>query len=92
MQPLNDRVLIKVDEALKKSEGGLFIPEAFRETTQTGVVIRIGESCEAAIEPGDRVMYHKYAGVLVSIDGADHLVVKTEDILATIEEAPHVDE
>ena len=83
--PLGDRVLIKVEESEKKTAGGIFIPDTAQEKTQEGVVVAIGDDDEAInVKPKDHVMYDKYAGTSVQVDGDDHLIVKAADILAII--------
>ena len=83
--PLGDRVLIKVEESEKKTAGGIFIPETAQEKTQEGVVVAVGDDEDAInVKPKDHVMYDKYAGTSVKVDGDDHLIVKASDILAII--------
>ena len=83
--PLGDRVLIKVEESEQKTAGGIFIPETAQEKTQEGVVVAVGDDEDAInVKPKDHVMYDKYAGTSVKVDGEDHLIVKAGDILAII--------
>lgn len=86
--PLADRVLVKNDQAETKTASGLYIPEAAQEKTQTAVVVAVGPGTEddkITVKPGDRIMYDKYSGTQVKIDGEDHLIVKMSDIIAIIE-------
>ena len=86
IKPLSDRVLIKTEEADEKTAGGLFIPQTAQEKTQTGVVVEVGDDKEMIkVKAGQKVMYDKYAGTTVSIDGTDHLLLRMADILAVIE-------
>ncbi len=86
VKPLSDRVLIKTEEAEEKTAGGLFIPQTAQEKTQTGTVIEIGDDKDMiTVKAGQKVMYDKYAGTTVSIDGTDHLLLRMADILAIIE-------
>ncbi len=86
VKPLSDRVLIKTEEAEEKTAGGLFIPQTAQEKTQTGIVIEIGDDKDMiTVKAGQKVMYDKYAGTTVSIDGTDHLLLRMADILAVIE-------
>lgn len=86
VSPLGDRVLIKIQEGDSKSAGGIIIPQTAQEKTQTGVVLAIGTDTEVIkVKVSDKVMYDKYAGTQIKIDGADHLIVKFSDILAVIE-------
>ena len=88
VKPLADRVLVKNDQAETKTASGIFIPEAAPEKTQTAVVVAVGPGTEdekITVKPGDRIMYDKYSGTQVKIDGEDHLIVKISDIIAVVE-------
>jgi len=86
VSPLGDRVLIKVQEGDSKTAGGIIIPQTAQEKTQTGIIIAIGTDTEVIkVKKNDKVMYDKYAGTQIKIDGADHLIVKFSDVLAVIE-------
>jgi len=86
VKPLSDRVLIKVQESETKTAGGIIIPETAQEKTQTGLVVAVGDDKDVIkVKEGQKVMYDKYAGTQIKIDGADHLIVKMSDILAVIE-------
>ncbi|MDR1625403.1 MAG: co-chaperone GroES [Spirochaetia bacterium] len=86
LQPIGDRILLKVEAAETKTAGGLIIPDTAQEKTQTGKVVAVGDDKDAIkVKKGDRVMYDKYAGTSVKIDGDDHLVVKMQDIIAIVE-------
>ncbi|MCX7024312.1 MAG: co-chaperone GroES [Spirochaetes bacterium] len=86
VKPVGDRVLIKIQESETKTAGGIIIPQTAQEKTQAGVVIAIGTDTEVIkVKPKDKVMYDKYAGAQIKIDGSDHLIVKMADILAIIE-------
>ena len=88
IKPLADRVLVKNDKAETKTAGGLIIPEAAQEKTQTAVVVEVGPGTDEnpiTVKKGDRIMYDKYAGTQVKIDGEDHLILRMNDIIAVIE-------
>jgi len=86
IKPLADRVLIKVEEAETKTASGLYIPQTAQEKTQQGVVITIGDDTETiTVKVGDKVMYDKYAGTPIKMDGAEHLILQMQDIIAIIE-------
>ena len=86
IKPLADRVLIKIEEAETKTASGLFIPQTAQEKTQQGVVITIGDDTETiVVKVGDKVMYDKYAGTPIKVDGVDHLILQMQDIIAIIE-------
>ena len=86
--PLADRVLVKNDKAETKTSSGIIIPEAAQEKTQTAVVVSTGtgtDDVKITVKAGDRIMYDKYSGTPVKIDGEDHLILKMNDIIAIIE-------
>jgi len=93
VNPLGDRALIKVQEGDSKTAGGIIIPQTAQEKTQTGVVVAVGPGARddsgklvpLEVKVGNKVMYDKYAGTQVKIDGTDHLIVKMSDILATLD-------
>ncbi|MCI5605839.1 MAG: co-chaperone GroES [Treponema sp.] len=88
VKPLADRVLVKNDKAETKTSSGIIIPDAAQEKTQTATVVAVGPGTEKekiTVKVGDRIMYDKYAGTLIKIDGEDHLLLKMADIIATIE-------
>jgi len=86
VKPLGDRVLVKIKESETKTAAGIIIPQTAQEKTQTGVVVAVGTDTDAIkVKVGDEVMYDKYAGTQIKIDGAEHLIVKMSDILAILE-------
>ena len=86
IKPLGDRVLLKVKaEGEEKTAGGIYIPQTAQEKTQEGIVLAVGDDKEAIkVKVKDRVMYDKYAGTTVKVDGEEQLIVKMSDILAVI--------
>ena len=88
IKPLADRVLVKNEKAESKTASGIIIPEAAQEKTQTAKVVAVGPGTEEdkiTVKVGERIMYDKYAGTQIKIDGEDHLILKAEDIIAVIE-------
>ncbi len=86
LKPLGDRILIKVEEAAKKTASGIIIPDTAQEKTQEGSVVAVGTDKDAiTVQVGQKVMYDKYSGTSVKIDGVEHLIVKMQDILAIVE-------
>lgn len=85
IKPLDDRVLLKVLLSEEKSAGGIIIPATAQEKTQEGTVVAIGQSEDINVKVNDRVIYDKYAGTQIKIDGEDHLIVKHDDIIAIVE-------
>ena len=92
-QPLNDRVLVKRLEMEEKTAGGLFIPDTAKEKPSKGQIIAVGpgkaddsgKRCALQIKSGDMVLFNKYAGTEIKLDGVDHLVMREDDILAIID-------
>ncbi len=92
LKPLNDRVLVKRLESEEKTAGGLFIPDTAKEKPSKGEVIAVGPGKVAEngqrvvmdVKAGDMVLFNKYAGTEVKLDGIEHLVMREDDILAII--------
>ena len=85
--PLEDRVLIKTAELEEKTKSGLFIPQTAQEKTQVGVVTAVGsDKEEIKVKVAQKIMYDKYAGTSIKVDGAEYLIIKLKDILAVIED------
>ena len=88
IKPLADRILVKNDKAETKTASGLIIPEAAQEKTQTATVVEIGpgtDDVKITVKKGDRIMYDKYAGTQLKIDGEDYLILKMTDVIAIVE-------
>ncbi|MCF7874506.1 MAG: co-chaperone GroES [Candidatus Omnitrophica bacterium] len=92
VKPLGDRILIKPVEAEEKTSGGIVIPDTAREKPQQAEVAAVGDGKKKAdgsviplsIKEGDRVLYGKYSGTEITIEGQDYLIVKEEDILGIV--------
>lgn len=86
VKPLADRVLIEPNPAEEKTAGGLFIPDTAKEKPLAGKVIAVAGTSDVKMEVkvGDQVLYGKYAGTEITIDGKDLLIMKQGDILAII--------
>jgi chaperonin GroES len=88
VKPLGDRVLVKLEKNEAKTAGGIIIPDTAQEKTQQGLVVETGPGTEKekiTVKSGDRIMYDKYAGTQIKIDGEEHLVLKMADIIAVVE-------
>ncbi len=84
--PLADRVLVQVEKTESKTASGIIIPDTAQEKTQIAVVVAVGDDSEKIkVKEKMRVMYDKYAGTQVKINGEDHLILKADDIIAIIE-------
>jgi chaperonin GroES len=93
VRPLHDRILVKRVEEEKKSKGGIIIPDTAQEKPQEGRVVAVGngkvleDGTTRALEvgKGDRVLFGKYSGTEVNIDGEEHLIIREDDVLAILE-------
>jgi len=88
VKPLADRVIVKLEKNEAKTAGGIIIPDTAQEKTQQGVVVEVGPGTEKdpiTVKAGQKVMYDKYAGTQIKIDGEDHLIVRMADIIAIVE-------
>ncbi len=92
LKPLNDRVLVKRLESEERTAGGLYIPDTAKEKPSKGEVVAVGPGKVAEngqrvamdVKAGDSVLFNKYAGTEVKIDGTEYLVMREDDILAII--------
>jgi chaperonin GroES len=85
IKPLGDRVLVKMVEMETKTAGGIYIPQTAQEKTQEGVVLAVGDDEAVKVKPKDRVIYDKYAGSTIKVEGEEQLILKMSDILAVIQ-------
>ncbi|GHT56721.1 10 kDa chaperonin [Spirochaetia bacterium] len=86
VKPLADRVIVKLEKTEAKTAGGIIIPDTAQEKTQEGVVVEVGDDKEVIkVKAGQKILYDKYAGTQIKIDGNDHLILKMQDILAVVE-------
>jgi chaperonin GroES len=92
VRPLHDRLLVRRVEEETKSKGGIIIPDTAKEKPQEGVVIAVGggrqepgKTIPVDIKPGDRILFGKYAGTEIKLDGKDHLILREDDILGVLE-------
>ena len=93
VKPLNDKVLVVRTQEEEKTVGGIIIPDTAKEKPQEGKVIAVGpgkvsdagERSPMAVKANDRILFSKYAGTEIKIDGVDHLIMREDDILGIIE-------
>jgi chaperonin GroES len=93
LKPLQDRIVIKVIEDTEQTAGGIFIPDSAKEKPQKGEVVAVGEGktndkCEKepmGVNVGDIVLYAKYAGTEVKMDGVEYKILSIKDALAIVE-------
>ena len=92
-RPLGDRVLVKRVEEEEKTRGGIIIPDTAKEKPQEGEVIAVGPGARDEsgkvqaldVKPGDRILFGKWSGTEVKLDGQDLLIMKESDILGVLE-------
>ncbi len=92
--PLGDRVLVKPLDAEDKTKGGIILPDTAKEKPQEGKVVSVGKGkisddgklVALEVKAGDKVLYGKYSGTEIKLNGEDHLIVREEDILAIVKD------
>ena len=90
MKPINDRVVVKPSKAEEKTKGGIIIPDTAKEKPQRGEVVAVGsgksgkDEAKMTVKVGDIVLYGKYAGVELSHEGNDYIVMREDDILVVL--------
>ena len=93
VKPLNDRVLVLRIEETEKTVGGIIIPDTAKEKPQEGKVIAVGagrvneegKRVPLNVKEGDRILFGKYSGTEIQIEGVEHLIMREDDILAIVE-------
>lgn len=94
-RPLHDRVLVRRIDAEEKTAGGIIIPDTAKEKPQEGEIVATGpgerneqgQLIPIDVKPGDRVLFGKWSGTEVKIDGQDYLIMKESDLLGVVEKA-----
>ncbi|MEX2600175.1 MAG: co-chaperone GroES [Balneolaceae bacterium] len=91
IKPLSDRVLVRPDDAEEKTESGIIIPDSAKEKPQRGTVVAAGPGkvengtkIEMSVKDGDHILYGKYSGTEISLDGEDYLIMRESDILGIV--------
>jgi len=93
VRPLQDRVIVKrVEEKEERSAGGIIIPDTAKERPQQGKIVAVGPGkredgkvLALDVKVGDRVLFGKYSGTEIKLDGEEHLILREEDILGVLE-------
>jgi len=93
IRPLHDRVLVKRLAEEEMSAGGIIIPDTAKEKPAEGLVVAVGpgkldedgEPIAPAVKKGDKVLFSKYAGTEVDLDGSEHLIIREDDVLCVLE-------
>ena len=87
IKPLSDRVVIQALEAETKTASGLYIPDSAKEKPQQGIIVAVGKGTKdepMTVKVGDTVLYGKYAGTELKLDGKDYLIMRESDIFAIL--------
>ena len=93
IRPLQDRLLVTRIEGDQKTKGGIIIPDTAKEKPQEGRVVAVGRGkttddgkpIPMSVSAGDRILFGKYSGTEIKIEGTDHLIIREEDVLAVLE-------
>ena len=93
IKPLHDRVIVKRIEEDEKTKGGIIIPDTAKEKPAEGKIVAVGSGKvledgsrqPLEVKEGDRVLFGKYAGTEIKIDGEEHLIMREDDIIAIVE-------
>ena len=92
LRPLHDRVIVQRLDSEETTKGGIIIPDTAKEKPQEGKVVAVGDGKivdgkkqDMNVKSGDKILFSKYAGTEVTIDGEEHLIMREDDILAVVE-------
>jgi len=93
VRPLHDRVIVKRVEEVEKTKGGIIIPDTAKEKPVEGKVIAVGDGkisddgkkIALEVKVGNKILFGKYAGTEIQIDGEEHLIMREDDIIAIVE-------
>ena len=93
IRPLQDRILVKRVDEEETTSGGIIIPDSAKEKPQEGLVVAVGpgktldsgEIATPGVNAGDRILFSKYAGTDVNVDGEEHIIIREDDVLAIYE-------
>ncbi|MCP4727127.1 MAG: co-chaperone GroES [bacterium] len=92
LKPLEDRVVVKAVAPMEKTKGGIYLPDTAKEKPQEGEIIAVGpgkysstgEIIKPAVKKGDRVIYGKYSGTEISVEGEEYMIMRESDLYAII--------
>ena len=93
IRPLHDRILVKRIQEEEKTSGGIIIPDTAKEKPQEGKIVAVGNGKVAEdgtvtpldVKKGDKILFSKYSGSEVNLDGEEHLIMREDDVLAVLE-------
>jgi len=83
LKPLGDRVIAVAEKAQNKTTSGFYLPDGAKEKSKISKVVAVGPDAEG-VQIGDRIIYKEYSTTEVKVEGIDYIIVKSEDVLATI--------
>jgi chaperonin GroES len=94
IKPLQDRLVVKRLEEEEKTKGGIIIPDSAKEKPQEGRVVAIGDGktletgqkAPLTVKPGDKILFGKYSGTEIKMDGEEHLIMREDDVLAIVQD------
>lgn len=94
IKPLQDRILVKRIEEEEKTKGGIIIPDAAKEKPQEGKVVAVGDGkvldngnkSPLTVKVGDKILFGKYSGTEIKVDGEEHLILREDDVLGIVED------
>ena len=93
IRPLHDRVIVKRTEEVEKTKAGIIIPDTAKEKPQEGKVVAVGPGrleegkvIPLDVKAGDKILFGKYSGTEINLNGEEHLILREDDILGVIEE------
>ena len=88
IQPLDDRVLVEILEEEAKTQGGIIIPDTAKEKPRMGKVVEVGtdEELKELIKAGEKILFAKYGGEEIKIDGQEYIILSRSDILAVVKD------
>jgi len=92
IRPLNDRVIVKRIAEEEKTKGGIIIPDTAKEKPQEGKIVAVGpgknedgKTIPLGVKAGDKILFGKYSGTEITLDGEEHLIMREDDILGVLE-------
>ncbi len=93
IRPLHDRIVVERLESEEKTPGGLYIPDTAKEKPQLGRILAVGKGrikddgsvCPLEVKEGDRILFSKYAGTEIKLDGQEYLIMREDDVLGVVE-------
>ena len=88
-KPLGERALVKMVEREETTESGIVLPDTAKEKPQTAEVVAVGDAEEVKVSQGDVIVFAKYSGTEIKLDGEDYMILDADDILGVVEDYPN---